>query len=197
MVMEDPQQGALLCNVHLLLGCSNFLVQLKIVQFPFAVKSPCCSYYSNIGLYLRIISKMGCSTKLQVTEVVAREEYKVKGNSARKLWPLEKKCPACRDSVGDILDWDDEAVYFYLMDFYRPFPHDGVLGENQLSEVQTVEKSVGVPYWTAGSIALASCGFGFATFYLRAFTQKYKYPLASPLLLFTLACAFYNLSRNC
>jgi hypothetical protein len=107
---------------------------------------------------------------------VAQEEFRVKGNSSRKLWPLEKECPACRDSSGDVdLGWDDDAVYFYLSDFYTPVPRRGH------SEVVTVEKPVGVPYWAALSIAIASCGFTFATLYMRAYTLKLKYLLCSPL----------------
>lgn len=108
-------------------------------------------------------------THNKVTEVVAQEEFRVKGNSSRKLWPLEKECPACRDSSGDVdLAWDDDAVYFYLSDFYTPVPRRGH------SEVVTVEKPVGVPYWAALSIAIASCGFTFATLYMRAYTLKLK-----------------------
>jgi len=124
---------------------------------------------------------MGCFTTFQVTEVVAQEEYKVTGNSTRKLWPLEEECPACRDSSDNVLGWDEEAVYYYLIDFYRAFPQDGEQGEDhRLSETEAVEKSVGMPYWAAGSIAIATCGFGFAKFYLHAFTQKYKCVFASP-----------------
>ena len=122
---------------------------------------------------------MGCFTTSQITEVVALEEFKVKGNSTRKLWPLEKECPACRDSSEDAVAWDNDAVFFYLMDFYTP----KLQTENLRSELVTVEKPVGVPYWAAAGIAIASCGFTFATLYMRAYTLKFKY-LLSPLLAF-------------
>ncbi|KAG0601757.1 hypothetical protein M758_11G137400 [Ceratodon purpureus] len=112
-------------------------------------------------------------THNKVTEVVAQEEFKVKGNSTRKSWPLEKECPACRDSSEDALGWDEDAVYFYLMDFYRPVLRSGN-NNNLRSEVVTVEKPVGVPYWAAASIAIASCGFTFATLYMRSYSLKFK-----------------------
>lgn len=114
---------------------------------------------------------MGCLCPRQVTEVVAQEELKVKGNSSRKLWPLEKECPACQDSSEDVLGWDDDAAFFYLMDFYRPTQNY----KNIASVPVTVEKQAGVPYWAVASIAIASCGFTFATFYMHAYTLKLKY----------------------
>lgn len=104
---------------------------------------------------------------------MAREELKAEGNSTRDLWPSEKECPACRDNSG----WDDEAVYYFLMDYYRPLPQDGALGElAQLSELEQQQSVANymatVRYWAAGSVAVATCGLGFI---LRVFSNKYKY----------------------
>nr|PNR61881.1 hypothetical protein PHYPA_000305 [Physcomitrium patens] len=59
-----------------------------------------------------------------ITEVVASEEHKTEGNSS-KLWPAENDCPACRDKTSSLtFDWDEEAVYYYLLDFYGPSPQN-------------------------------------------------------------------------
>lgn len=111
----------------------------------------------------------------QVTELVAREESRVKGHSPRKLWPPENECPPCRDIPNGDSEWDEEAVYYFLLEFY------GLKGaelQYRYSKVVTSEKSVVVPYWAAVSIGLASLGCAMATCYSRVHKLKFKYRLA-------------------
>ncbi|XP_073386077.1 sulfhydryl oxidase 2 isoform X2 [Physcomitrium patens] len=110
-------------------------------------------------------------THNKVTELVAREESRVKGHSPRKLWPPENECPPCRDIPNGDSEWDEEAVYYFLLEFY------GLKGaelQYRYSKVVTSEKSVVVPYWAAVSIGLASLGCAMATCYSRVHKLKFK-----------------------
>lgn len=115
---------------------------------------------------------------LQVTELVAREESKANGESPRKLWPPENECPACRDSVNQDSDWDEETVYIYLMEFYglRATAEIGGAYHQQRSDdkVATVERALGVPHWAAVGMAMAGCGFIVTLCYSRVRKLRFK-----------------------
>ena len=112
---------------------------------------------------------------LQVTEIVAREESKLLGQSSRKLWPPENECPACRDSPNEDSDWDDETVYIFLLEFYGL--RGGEVAAHH-SKTVTTSNPVAMPYWSVFGMVLASCGFVVAICYSRANKLKFKYRLA-------------------
>jgi len=93
------------------------------------------------------------------------------------LWPPENECPACRDSFNEGSDWDEETVYIYLMEFYGLKAVE--VGAYQRSQVlTTVDRTLGVPYWAALGMAMASCGIIFTICYSRTPKLKFKYRLA-------------------
>nr|PNR34183.1 hypothetical protein PHYPA_024000 [Physcomitrium patens] len=110
-----------------------------------------------------------------ITEVVASEEHKTEGNSS-KLWPAENDCPACRDKTSSLtFDWDEEAVYYYLMDFYGPSPQNP---GNGMKVRSAYDSRPVAPYWAAVGIAVVGSGFACATYYyLRTFSLRSKYLL--------------------
>lgn len=109
---------------------------------------------------------------------MAREEAKVKGQSPRKLWPPENECPACRDSFSES-DWDEETVYIYLMEFYALKAAEGGAYQQRSQLLTTVDTSaLGVPYWAALGMAMASCGFVFTICHSRSSKLRFKYRLA-------------------
>lgn len=119
----------------------------------------------------------------QVTEFVARDEAAtgiMKVSNPRKLWPLEVDCPACWDKSNDDTDWDETAVYHFLMWWYGPLLRVSDEETSQISKLfigaDRSDKSSSVPYVTASGVAI--CGFGLTTYYWRAHCKKLKYRLA-------------------
>lgn len=138
----------------------------------------------NIGVISLSLSKhYETCTFSQVTEFVARDEAAtgiMKVSSPRKLWPLESDCPACRDKSSDDTDWDETAVYHFLMWWYGPLLRVTDKETTQISRlfvgVGQGDKSSSVSYLTASGVAFS--GMGLATYHWRVHCKKLKYRLA-------------------